>query len=468
MSPRVQNWFGNIVSTPQQIVYPRSVEDIVSVVTDPGRYPAPIRAVGSNHSTTACGVAEGGTLLIMREMNRILDIGADTVTVQAGALYRDVAEELERHGFQFYVNVEIGSLTMGAAATCGTKEASFPGEHGQVNSYASRIRMVSASGALIDVDENEPELLQAVRSSYGLLGIVYEVTFRIKPLALMAVHHDTYALDEFERTLPQLLGSNESLMFYLDPFLDRITVERRHYLPRQALRSTGVSRWQWRVRNVFWRDIGPFYGHAFATLCPVRAIRDTAYGIFSRLAGLILKLLVRGNNTVATDQIIHYPPTGDDSRYTFSIWAYPERLYPRILREYFAFCKDYEDKHGYRANLLNVGYRIAHDDSSLFSYSFDENVMTCDPVSTGGPGWEAFLRAYNRFATEREGRPLFNQTKSLTPGQVHRAFGERLRRFELVRQRFDPGDRFLNAYFRVLLRPEGTDRDLIADEAHRG
>ncbi len=71
----VTNWFGDIVSHPQVIVDANSVQDIIDVLTNPAQYPSPVRAVGSNHSTTACGTAEGGTLIRMK-MNRILNVTA--------------------------------------------------------------------------------------------------------------------------------------------------------------------------------------------------------------------------------------------------------------------------------------------------------------------------------------------------------------------------------------------------------
>ncbi len=98
-----------------------------------------------------------------------------------------------------------------------------------------------------------------------------------------------------------------------------------------------------------------------------------------------------------------------------------------------------------------MGYRIAADQSSLLSYSFDGPVMTFDPCSTGNNGWEAFLHAYNELCSSLGSAPLFNQTAHLTREQVVRAFGDRLPRFETYRRRFDPGDRMLNSYFRSLL-----------------
>src|SRR6185437_14842381 len=112
MAATVTNWFGNITSHPAVIVDATTGDDIVAVLKNPSQYPSPVRAVGSNHSTSPCGTADGGTLIRMAKMNAILDIGTDTVTAQAGAIYIDVAKELEKHQLQFYVNTEIGSLSV--------------------------------------------------------------------------------------------------------------------------------------------------------------------------------------------------------------------------------------------------------------------------------------------------------------------------------------------------------------------
>jgi hypothetical protein len=85
------------------------------------------------------------------------------------------------------------------------------------------------------------------------------------------------------------------------------------------------------------------------------------------------------------------------------------------------------------------------------SYAYDGTVMTIDPVSTGNPGWDAFLAAYNQFCGDRGGTPLLNQTYGLTPIIVQKAFGDRLKAFADTRKQFDPGGRLLNDYFRTLL-----------------
>jgi FAD/FMN-containing dehydrogenase len=444
----VANWFGDLVWHPQALVEPTSTDEIAAVLKDPVRYPSPVRALGSNHSTARCGVSEGGTALKMSKMNKILEITEDTVTVQAGAIYIDIAQELEKHGLQFYVNTEIGSLSAGSAACAGTKDASFPGEYGQVGSYITSIKMMLPSGDLLTVTEDQPELMQQVRSSYGTFGVVYEVTFKARPILPMAVHHETFTLEDFVANLNELKARNTSLMYYMFPFDNLITVEFRSYNPG----ATGQpDRTVWALRNYLWKQAGPRVCHDVEQDIPEPHIRYGVIDGFNAVWRFKLTHLIRSDYTIATDQIIRYPTVSDDSRYTFSLWAFPEETYPTVLPAYFQFCRDYYAQKGYRNNMLYVGYRISQDKKSLLSYSYDGNVMTIDPVSTANPGWKTFLADYNQFCSDHDGLPLLNQTFGVTREQARKALGDRLRVFEEVRRTFDAQNRLLNDYFQDLL-----------------
>ncbi|HTW65642.1 MAG TPA: FAD-binding oxidoreductase [Bryobacteraceae bacterium] len=445
--PCEQNWFGDLISHPRIVVEAHSVDDIIRILKDPVQFPSPVRAVGSNHSTSLCGVAEGGTLIKMK-MKRILNVGADTVTVEAGAEYIDIAKELERHGLQFHVNTEIGNLSAGSAACAGTKDGSMPGEYGQVGSYVIAIKLVLPNGELLEVTETgQPELMRQVRSSYGTFGIVYEVTFRVRPLTPMKVYHRTFDLDEFSHNFADLKKLNTSMMMYLFPFTNKVTIEFREYNPNARGKP---HRRGWAMRNDFWAVSGPRVADLVDRFVFPRWLRYKIVDGLNALWRVILHYLVTSDYTIPPDQIIRYPPVGGVSRYTFSLFAFPENQYPDVLRAFYQFCIDYYRKTGYRMNLLCVGYAIAHDQHALLSYSYDGPVMTIDPVSTGNPGWKEFLAEFNYFCADRNGAPLLNQTWGLTREIVRRAFGERLQVIADVRRKFDPENRLLNDYFAEL------------------
>jgi len=455
---RLQNWKREITYHAHAVEVARSVDDIVRIVRDRGRYPGPVRAKGSHHSTTRCVVNESGTVIDMTALNEILEIDTEdkTITMQAGVLHIDAARALEAEGLQFYVNVEIGNMTVGSGACGGTKDASFYApakgwEYGQVASYATRIKAVDAEGNLFEVTEANGDLMAAMRSSYGMLGVIYEVTFRVREIAPMAVEHIRYDLDAFADRLDELVAGNRSMMLYLFPFLDRVMVEyRSEGTPPMRARA-----WQWRLRNFVWSKLGPGFARVVTSCVPFRGLRGFLLNMMNRLTLLLAAVLLRGSSTSPADQIIRYPEVGGFTAYTFSIWAFPRDEYAQTIRAYFRFCRDYYAMTGFRCDLLNVGYHIVEDRQSLFSYTRQAPALTLDPVSTGGPGWPEFLVAYNDFCSRHNGTPLFNQTPAVTPAQVQKAFGAEIDTFLALRRERDPAGRFYTPFFKSLFESGG-------------
>ena len=106
--------------------------------------------------------------------------------------------------------------------------------------------------------------------------------------------------------------------------------------------------------------------------------------------------------------------------------------------------------------MLHVGYRIAKDQQSLLSYSFNGNVMTIDPVSTSNPGWKQFL-VDSRTNGQPAGRRSTPQSDLwILSEQARKALGERLTTVALKRAEFDPDNRLLNDFFRNLFGPAAT------------
>ena len=184
MAGTITNYDGSISTSPRRMVTPRSVQEIQTVLRDTEGYPGPVRAKGSYHSLTPCASTDG-TLVDMSNMTQVIDIDVanNTFTAQAGLQFIEAARALREHGRQFMTNIEIGNMTLGSAACCHTKDALDGIEFGQVSSYLTAIKWVTPAGDLAQADSSsDPELLRKMRSSHGLCGIVYEVTFRIKPI----------------------------------------------------------------------------------------------------------------------------------------------------------------------------------------------------------------------------------------------------------------------------------------------
>lgn len=445
----VHNWYGDITYRPEMEVTVTSRDDIVEVLTNPDIYPSPVRPAGSRHSMVPVEFhTDGeGTLLDMRRYNKILEINETHVTAQAGALYIDVAEELQKHNLQFHMNPEIGTMTVAAAAVAATKDSSLPGQFGQVTSYVAGIKMITVDGTFLDIRDEDS--LYYVRSSHGLFGVVYEVTFRVKPLQALAVEHVSMTSAELQTELPKLLQQEKSIKMLLFPYDDGVLVE----LLRSNSNDVKISNtFVWGLRNRLWQYTLP---RMAAAVVAVEAFRgflyfflDQSFRVF-RLAAPLMK----APDTNPTDQQIRYFDNPGLTRYSFSYHAFSlENLGAQIISEYFDFCLRYYEETGFRLNLPTTSYISIQDNNAILSYASKGAVISIDPVSTGYPGWREFLRAFNEFAEQFDCVPMLGQTQELTATQVEVAFGEEtIAELEAKRREYDPEDRLLNAYFRNLL-----------------
>ena len=462
--PVVTNWDKTWTYRPAVIARPETVEDIVEVLTDKKRFPAPVRPAGSRHSTARMNGDDGGTIVDMTGMDKILKIHGDRVTVQGGAEHLRVSRELRRHGLQLHITTEIGNTTMAAMAVAASKDASFPGEYGQINSFVTGVKLVTPTGEIREItEENDPEEMRLVRSSYGLTGIVFEVTIQCKPTQAIAVRHVEHTLDQFRAKIPEYDREGYSVMYYLFPYIERIVVELRKYNPQEAPKARRI----WSYRNRFWRKYGPAMSLQAKRLTSNPALQVRLMDFNDFLLRRSAVALMRSKRTWPHAQTINYPRDPGAKKYIFSMWSFQESGYFEILERYFKFCQDQLRRTGYRTDIPHVGYRIIQDDSSLLSYSRDGMTMSIDPASTGGEEWEKFLVAYNEFCSEAGGVPLFNQTPFLTPAQARHAFGGRLDELEAYRQKWDPENRMLDSYFREMLAPAPKQEPAKGSVAHQ-
>lgn len=253
MAITIRNYDGGIVTTPQHLVRPDSVEALQAILADSDRYPGPVRAMGNFHSLTPC-VSSTGTIVDMRGLKAVIGIDREamTFTAQAGMEMVEAARLLREEQLQFILNIEIGNLTLGSAACCQTKDALDAVEFGQVNSYVTGMKWVNPSGGLEEASaETHPELLPLIRSSYGLAGIVYEVTFKVKPLEIVRFEYELRPVAELtEAHIARAIAANQCMVCWTID--DTVVIQTRN----QA--STLRHEWLADSRRFGWSFLGAF------------------------------------------------------------------------------------------------------------------------------------------------------------------------------------------------------------------
>jgi hypothetical protein len=449
---RIVNYDGGITTSPRELAHPSTIGEIQSILRDVQRYPSPVRAMGSYHSLTPC-VSTDGTIINMSRMTRILGIDwkAMTFTAEAGLQIIDASVILRRLGLQLLTNIEIGNMTLGAAACCQSKDALDGVQFGQVNSYVTHIKWVTPDGQLGEASEiDNPDLLTMVRSSYGLFGVIYEVTFRIKPLEAVHFSYLPRQIKELtEQEVDDIIDASEGLICW--------TVGRKaHFQTRRRVpRAGSLGRAFAAGRRRLWNHTEAAAGRFIDRYVPTKPLRNFALDVW--FAGTKLTFstlhLTGGFSLYDPDKTIDYRSTPSSAKYAFTFWTFPRRQWLSTLREYLDFADQHFTQYGFRCNMALGSYYIRRDTNSILSYAYDGDMFSIDPIHayTDRSAWDRFLQQFNEFASKRNGTPLLNQSPFVNKHYVEAAYGERWNKFSEWIKSGDPTRRMLNPFFTELL-----------------
>jgi FAD/FMN-containing dehydrogenase len=297
------------------------------------------------------------------------------------------------------------------------------------------------------VTERERDLMRVLRSSFGLLGVVHEVVLRVRPLTPVKIDYQVLSLKEFSARFSSIVNAPGALRLHISPFNDRITVERRTLDESASFSRSGI----WQIRNSVMRNVLPAFGSTVGSVLAAPGLRAVMLSGVQKALRVTLDRSTRGVTMYAHEWMRDMPNEAWKARHTYSLWAFPEANYPKVLAGYFSFCKSYYKEHRYRCNVVSGASRLHQDRGSLFSASYSGPMFTLEPSSGGEKGWDDFLIDFNDFASALGGTPTFNQTRALQPEHVAKSFGERVKLFRALRQRTDPLNRLRNSYFAYLL-----------------
>ncbi|RPI57822.1 MAG: FAD-binding oxidoreductase, partial [Lysobacterales bacterium] len=414
--------------------------EIQQVFMDAKRYPSPVRPVGSGSSMTRCITANGGTQLDLSTMNRVLKIERDRVTVQPGISLTELAEILGDEGLELVGGFDLANRTVGGAVSAAGLEASMAGDVGQFASHVLQLKVLSPNGKKFVVSEKTKSLLALMRLSYGLLGVVYEVTLRVRPVQGFAVQTAKVSFKDFGRLGAKLLGATAGVKLYLLPFRDRIYLELR----RPAAEGDPGRKFAWRLKDWAVYSALPEAARSLGMAVPIRQIRYPLIDSLSEAAQALVSNTLLRSGSNAVEQSGRYRLLG--KRFTYTTWAFPAADFGATALAYKLFCKEYYARTGFRCDMTTVGFRLNRDRSALLSPSFDSSMFTLSPLSTQANGWDDFVLDFADFAAKNRGVPFFNQTRNAAPEVVSQRFGTRLAFFNKVRRELDPHDRLVNSF----------------------
>ena len=420
-----------------------SVRELMRLVTPDARAPTPIRPAGARSASTGCNTTPAGTIISINPLDNILNIDTfnNTVTAQAGVRIYRLVEALAEHGLELVGAHDLAGRTLGGAIAAPSMG---PGIGKRSACLASRVlsaKLVTPAGKLMKVNAAQQNLLGAVRSSYGLLGIIVEATLRVQPISNFTVSHRKITIDDFCRVVDTLSNNEVGFKFYLLPYRDRVYLDLRRYSD-----SAGHAyRTPWKIKDWGETTVLPGLFRSFNRLLPLHSVRYQVIDTVSEATQGIVngRFVTTGNNTLAGSCGRNF---GHTRNLLYTTWCFPATDFSVVARAYRQFCRQSYEKSRYRCDMPAVGYYIYQDRSALLSPSFDEPMIALQTSSTQTNGWEDFVIDLADFAEHWAGVPVFSQTRSLRADYARQIYGARLDFFRKVRRQFDPEDRFLTPF----------------------
>lgn len=421
----------------------KTIKDLMRVMDRDANVAVPLRPYGAGTSATACNASPAGTVIHMVGLDRIIRIDPqhNTVTAQAGIRLYALSEALAEYGLELIGNHEMTGRTLGGAIAAPCLGTNIGSKSGSIATHVISLKMITGSGRTMTISATQKNLLGAVRSSYGMLGVIVEATLKVQPIATFTASHRKLSIREFSEVVDTLSDSDAGFRFCLLPYRDRVYLDLRRY----AARPGNAYSAPWKLKDWGESTILPHVCKSLNRLLPIQSVRYRLIDSVSEATqGIVNSRFVRAGSNATSSARSHTASSA--RRVLYSTWCFPATDFSFVLKAYRDFCRDSFNRTRYRCDMPAIGYWISRDPSAILSPSFDEPMVALQTVSTQKQGWEDFVIDLADFAEYWAGVPIFNQTRSLRADYAKQVYGGRLSFFRKIRRQLDPEDRLLTSF----------------------
>ncbi|MBT6208531.1 MAG: FAD-binding oxidoreductase [Woeseia sp.] len=284
------------------VLKPTRVMDIKNALATESQFSPPFRPFGANSSATDC-TASVGTQIDLSGLDRIINIDqfGFTVTVQPGVRIGDLAQEPAEYELELSGGHDLMSRTVGGVVAGGCIGLNFGDGGGFFASQVDSLKIITPTGKAIGIRAEQKNLLHAFRLSYGMLGVIYEIKLRVRPMRTFAVSHRKCSFEQFSAVAERLANIDVGLKFFLLPFRDHVYLDIR----RGSENLTKNHHIPWKIKDWSESMILPQMAKSISRVVPISGVRYRIIDEVSEMTqGMVNNRLVNsGCNSTA--QINH-------------------------------------------------------------------------------------------------------------------------------------------------------------------
>ena len=421
------SWNENVTHNYKSLFKITTEEELQEVIKNSEK----IRVFGSKQSSA--DIASGlETLVDITTYNKILSYNDSehTITVQSGVILGDLLDAIEAKGWCIPCLPDINTITIGGALATGTH-----GTSGKLLcEYMTDCSIVLADGSLKRINEKD-EMIDAVRVSLGVLGVMSEITFKCEPIYTLHVKEGPEDDSEWLPKIKERLQKHDFLRILWLPHTDKgyvITGDKINP-------DTEIA-----------ENLGPAYLKHRRTAS--RILYKYSH-IFPWTTAIANKLLYRGFfSSTKEHKGSLYQATVTKSRGStieLAEWTIGLDKFPKVFEELKTEINKWSNKSFIH---IPMDVRFVYKDKSWLSYAYGEDTVTMGCVSRNAATadtYEAF-KSIEKVFLKYGGKPHWGKRFTAKDAGISKIYSK-WEDFKVLRKELDPTNKFLNPYLTELL-----------------
>lgn len=430
-----RNWTGDEGCRPQEIVHPRSTEEIATVMARAAGAGMPARVAGAGHSFTDIACTEG-MLILLDRCQEVLDVDRESglVRVQAGISIARLNASLAEHGLALENLGDIDAQSIAGAISTAT--------HGtgarlrNIPSQVVALTLVLADGSIFACsEESDREAFLAARVGLGALGVLAEVTLRCVPAFTLCGIDAPAPLDETLARFEELGLANDHFEFYVFPHCDTALTRTNNRIERAA---------EPRGKVVEYANDVLLTNRTFEMFC---RIGRRLPGRIPEINRIVTRLAGKSKRIDRSDRIFASPRL---VKFTEMEYALPRAQTAEAVKRVLEMI----ERRGFAVPFPIEVRTVAPDDALLSTAQGRESGYVAVHMYRGMQ-WRPYFEAVEQIMDSLEGRPHWGKRHFQTAATLRTRYSG-WDRFQAVRARLDPEGRFANAWTDRVLGPVGA------------
>ncbi len=173
----ISNWAGNVTYGTNNIYYPKTVEDLQSIVRQFNK----LKVLGSRHCFNT--IADSKHYLVsLSEMEKVMEVNETdrTITVSAGTTYGELCPYIQEHGLALHNLASLPHISIAGSVATATHGSGI--RNGNLATSVVAIEVLTATGDIIQVSEkNDTPFFYGMVVGLGALGIVTRLSLQLQP-----------------------------------------------------------------------------------------------------------------------------------------------------------------------------------------------------------------------------------------------------------------------------------------------